>query len=84
MTLMSVPRSSAGGGITQRNPSGWGLAGRGSVSNLGQMGYPGPFHILFSFFPFFFCSPISFITFAFWLQFDSNQNLKFSNIKTTL
>jgi hypothetical protein len=40
--------------------------------------------IFFLFFLFFFCFLISFITFAFWLQFDSNQNLKFSNIQNNI
>jgi hypothetical protein len=41
-------------------------------------------YIYFLFFLFFFCFLISFITFAFWLQFDSNQNLKFSNIQNNI
>jgi hypothetical protein len=71
-----------------RYPFGRGFLGRGPVSSLGRKGYPGPFHsfffIFFLFFLFFFCFLISFITFAFWLQFDSNQNLKFSNIQNNI
>jgi hypothetical protein len=45
----------------------------------------GPFHVFFlfsSFFFFYFLIP--FITFAFWLQFDSNQLLKFSKTQNII
>jgi hypothetical protein len=53
-------------------------------TGAGHKGFPGAL-LFFSFFLFFlFLFSISFITFAFCLQFDSNQFLKFSNIQNNI
>jgi hypothetical protein len=54
-----------------------------SIRCWAERGCPGALFYLFtSFLLFFFCFLISFISFAFWLQFDSNQFLKFSKIQS--
>jgi hypothetical protein len=57
----------------------------GAALAAGPIWFPSALFIFFVlFFLFFFCFLISFITFAFWLQFDSNQLLKFSKTQNII
>jgi hypothetical protein len=61
------------------------LPGPWAQSGAGPDCFPrGLLRVFSSFLPFPFLLSYFFITFAFWVQFDSNQNLKFSNIKNNI